>query len=96
MKKLLLVLLAVVSILSISAFASVGTTFVKDGEEYSINEKEYVLVCIEGYKWIQFIEKHSNETGIYYVNSGNPEQMFERITNNRFEQISVPIKCVKE
>ena len=82
MKKLLLVL-----ILSISAFAS---TFAKDGKEYIINEKEYVIVCIESHKWIQFIYQGSGRGSKYYVNDGIPLQLFERITGN-----AVPIKCVK-
>lgn len=82
MKKLLLVL-----ILSISMFAS---TFVKDGKEYIIKEKEYVIICIESHKWIQFIYQGSGRGSQYYVNDGIPLQLFERITGN-----AVPIKCVK-
>ncbi len=82
MKKLLLVL-----ILSISAFAS---TFAKDGKEYIIDEKEYVIVCIESHKWIQFIYQGSGRGFGSYVKDGIPIQLFERINVN-----AVPIKCVK-
>ena len=87
MKKIILML-----ILGISAFAS---TFVKDDKEYTISEKEYVVVCLEGHKWMQFIQQGSGKGSQYYVNDGNPQQMFERTYSN-YGPINVPIKCVSE
>ena len=39
-----------------------------------VKERDYMIKCIDGYKWIQFLEE--NQTS--YNPVGNPIQMFER------------------
>ena len=39
-----------------------------------VKERDYMIKCIDGYKWVQFLEE--NQTS--YNPVGNPIQMFER------------------
>lgn len=80
MNKLLLLLLLLVSSYSSELVINNSTTYVKD--------KPYIVRCIEGYKWIQFI--HLFEQDINYIPDGNPQQMFHTWDNK-----SLPIECYK-
>lgn len=82
MKKLLLLLLVSYTIAN-------ATSFMKNGELELVDDKEFIIRCIEGYKWIQFIERGARR-GYLYFPSGNPQQMFEKRNDK-----SVPIECDK-
>ena len=84
MKKLLLLLLVSYSFVN-------AASFMKNGELKLVDDKEFIIRCIEGYKWIQFIEKGGGVgRGDLYFPSGNPQQMFEKRNDK-----SVPIECDK-
>lgn len=65
-----------------------ASEFKKDGQIYQIDDKDYIIRCIEGYKWIQFIYIGVGR-GINYFSDGNPQQMFKQESNS----VSVPIPC---
>lgn len=76
MKKLLLILPL---LLVFCTFANAEQYIDKNGRIYWIDEKPYIIKCIQGYKWIQFIEKGGGVgRGDLYFPSGNPQQMFIR------------------
>ena len=68
-----------------------ASEFKKDGQIYQIDDKDYIIRCIEGYKWIQFIEIGVGR-GTNYFPSGNPQQMFRLSA----DLDSLPIKCGEE
>lgn len=69
-----------------------ASSFMENNELKLVDDKKYIIRCIEGTKWIQFLERGSGKGGTYYVPSGNPQQMFERERNN-YGGISVPVVC---
>lgn len=81
MKKIMLLCL-----LTLSLFSS-QSEFEKGNVKYKVDDMDYVIRCIEGYKWIQFI--YVGRVNNYFTN-GNPIQMFEEKNNTN---ISTPIKC---
>lgn len=83
MKKIILLCL-----LTFSLFAS-QSEFAKDNVKHKVDDMNYVIRCIEGYKWIQFIYVGVGR-GTNYFSNGNPIQMFEEKNNTN---ISTPIKC---
>lgn len=82
--------LIVLSIFSLTLLNASNTEFIKDGITYNVKDKEYVIRCIEGTKWIQFLEPLYGKGGIVYNPSGNPQQM---LTKPLFNNISIPILC---
>ena len=82
MKKLLLLLL-------VSCTIANAASFMKNGELKLVDDKEFIIRCIEGYKWIQFIERGVGRGDLYFP-SGNPQQMFEKRNDK-----SIPIECDK-
>lgn len=46
---------------------------VKISSTKPVRERDYMIKCIDGYKWVQFLEE--NQTS--YNPVGNPIQMFE-------------------
>ena len=87
MKKILL-------IIGLICFAN-ASSFMKNGELKLVDDKDYVVRCIQGYKWIQFIEPMHGKGGTYYVPSGNPQQMFERYNWGKVEVTMLPVECDK-
>ena len=88
MKKLLLLLL-------ISCMIANASSFIKNGELKLVDDKAFVIRCIQGWKWIQFVDLIHGKGGTYYVPSGNPQQMFER---HRFYNGAInmlPVECDK-
>lgn len=73
-------------------FAS-ASEFMKNGELFLIDDKEYIIRCIERYKWIQFIEPLQGRGGKVYNPVGNPQQLFER---DYYGGVSLPISCDKK
>lgn len=60
-----------------------------------VREKGYYIKCIEGYKWIQFLE-YKSAIDDTYSESGLPIQLFGTYTNMQDSQRStrqVPIPC---
>jgi len=83
MKKILLILIISFSILNAGQYID------RNGRSYWIDEKPFIFSCIDGYKWIQFIEKGGGVgRGDLYFPSGNPQQMFEKDNGK-----SVPVSC---
>lgn len=80
MKKLLLLLLLLISSYSSELVINNRTAYVED--------KPYIIRCIEGYKWIQFVHLFGRD--INYTPDGNPQQMFHTWDNK-----SLPIECYK-
>lgn len=65
----------------------------RKGRSYWVDEKPYLISCIDGYKWIQFIEKGGGAgRGDLYFPSGNPQQMFEKY-GNTYNGYIVPVSC---
>lgn len=89
MKKLKKLTLGIVLIFQ---FAS-ASEFMKNGELFLINDKEYIIRCIEGYKWVQFIEPLHGSSGTIYNPVGNPQQLFER---DYYYGESLPVVCDKK
>lgn len=87
MKKILL-------IIGLVCFAN-ASEIMKNGKLFLIDDKEYIIRCIQKYKWIQFIEPMHGKGGIYYVPSGNPQQMFERYIWGKVEVTMLPVECDK-
>ncbi len=85
MRKLLLLICLVMSLNA--------TEYMKNGQLKIIDDKEYIIRCIEGTKWIQFIEKGRGRGDLYFP-SGNPQQIFERERSN-YGGTSVPVVCDK-
>lgn len=79
MKKLLL------SLIFIGIVAN-ATTVNINGVNIKIEDRKFYYLCINNYKWIQFLE-HSVGRDNYYP-SGDPQQLFER-----FAEASVPVRC---
>lgn len=52
-----------------------------------VKERDYIIKCIDGYKWVQFLE----EGQIAYNPVGNPIQMFEKSYYG-----ANPVPCVNE
>ena len=88
MKKILLVVL----IFSISINAS---NLIKDEKLNLVDDKDFVIRCINGYKWIQFVKPVHGKGGTYYVPSENPQQMFERYNWGKDEITMLPVVCDK-
>ena len=80
MKKLLLLLLLLIS--------SYSSELVINNTTITVNDRPYIIRCIEGYKWIQFVQLFGR--GINYVPSGDPQQMFHTWDNK-----SLPVECYK-
>lgn len=72
-----------------------ASSFMKNGEMKLVDDKDYTIRCINGYKWIQFVEPIHGKGGTYYVPSGNPQQMFERDDWDNVEVTMLPVKCDK-
>ena len=72
-----------------------ASTLVKDGKVNLVDDKDFVIRCINGYKWIQFVEPMHGKGGTYYVPSGNPQQMFERYNWGKVEVTMLPVECDK-
>lgn len=70
MKKLLLLLILL-------NFGN-ASEFIKNDKLFLIEDKPYIIRCIENYKWIQFIEPLHGRGGTIYNPVGNPQQMFIR------------------
>ena len=88
MKKLFRVLILLVVFCT---FVNAGQYIDKNGRIYWIDEKPFIFNCIDGYKWVQFIEKGGGVgRGDLYFPSGNPQQMFEKRNDK-----SVPVECDK-
>lgn len=90
MKKILFLLIVVLFSISINA-----SSLIKDGKEQLVNDKDFVIRCISGYKWIQFVDPIHGKGGTYYVPSGNPQQMFERYNWGRDDITMLPVVCDK-
>lgn len=73
-------------------FAS-ASEFMKNGELFLIDDKEYIIRCIEGYKWVQFIEPLRGSSGKVYNPVGNPQQLFKI---DYYYGVSLPISCDKK
>ena len=80
MKRLFLLLLLLVS--------SYSSELVINNSRAYIEDKPYIIRCIEGYKWIQFV--YFSGRGFNYITDGNPQQMFHTWDNK-----SLPIECYK-
>lgn len=65
-----------------------ASEFKKDGKTFIVDDKDYIIRCIEGYKWIQFIEIGVGR-GTNYFPAENPQQIFQKGANN----VSAPISC---
>lgn len=57
-----------------------------------VRPAKYVITCVEGYKWVQFIHL-AGRSSTEYVNDGLPVQIFESNSNSTG---SIPIKCKQE
>lgn len=70
-----------------------ASNLIKDGKLNLVNDKDFVIRCINDYKWIQFVEPAHGKSGTYYVPSGNPQQMFERYDWGKAEITMLPVVC---
>ena len=68
----------------------------KNGKIIQVEDKEYIVRCIMGYKWIQFVEQG---VGVgredLYFPSGNPQQLFQRHSWHNGAIATLPVVCDK-
>lgn len=64
--------------------------FMENGELKLVDDKKYIIRCIELTKWIQFVDRGSGKGGIYYVPSGNPVQLF---VNDKYNGTIMTLPC---
>ena len=82
MKKLLLILL-------IGTIVNAASPIEIDNRTRLLLNKKYYFLCINRYKWIQFVEPHRiPNRDREYVPSGNPQQLFEK-----YNGVSAPVEC---
>ena len=82
MKKLLLILL-------IGTIVNAAYPVEIDDRTRLILNKKYYFLCINRYKWIQFVEPyHMPGRDHEYTTSGNPQQLFEK-----YNGVSAPVEC---
>ena len=63
-----------------------ASSFMEDGKLNLVEDKKYVIVCIEGTKWVQFLEKNNT----HYYPSGNPVQIFIKANA---ANVNIPLMC---
>lgn len=66
-----------------------ASSFMKNGELKLVDDRPYIVRCIMGTEWIQYIERGSGRGDLYFP-SGNPVQVF---VNNKENNGIVTIPC---
>ena len=88
MKKLVFGLITLISLSNLCGAAS----FKENSNLYLVDERRYITICIEGTKWVQFLQR--GETADInkpkYYPSGNPVQIFVKANG---QSISIPLEC---